>query len=158
MIKIIKGKIAHRGKKIAIVASKFNEFITKRLLSGCLEELSRCGVKDRDITVVWVPGAYEIPVVACKLVKKKNVHAVICVGAVIRGETMHYDLVAQGVARGIMQVSLTAGKPVIFGVLTTETVEQANKRSEKNGDNKGSDAALAAMEMIDVLTQISNKS
>jgi len=154
MVKIIEGKHGGRGKKIGIVASKFNEHITERLLSGCLDELARCGVRKSDITVAWVPGAYEIPVVACKLAKKKEVHAVICLGAVIRGETIHFDLVAQGAAQGIMQASLSTGKPVIFGVLASDTVDQADKRSEEKGDNKGKDAALAAIEMIDVLKQV----
>jgi len=154
-MKIIEGKINGRGKRIGIVVSKFNEFITKRLLTGCLAELARYGVKDKDITIVWVPGSYEIPVTACKLAKKKNVHAVICLGSVIRGETLHYDLVAKGVADGIMQASLKTGKPVIFGVLATDTVDLAYKRSEKKGDNKGKDAALTAIEVIDVLKQVS---
>lgn len=150
-MKIIEGKNNGCGKKITVVVSKFNEFITKRLLTGCLEELACHNVKKNDITVVWVPGAYEIPVVAATFAKKKDVHAVICLGAVIRGETIHFDLVAQGVAQGIMRVSLMTGKPVIFGVLAVDTVDQAYKRSGENGDHKGRDAALAAIEMIDVL-------
>jgi len=157
-MKIIEGKTSGSGKKISIVVSKFNEFITKRLLAGCLKELARCGVKDQDITIAWVAGSYEIPVTACKLAKKKNIHAVICLGSVIRGETLHYELVAQGVADGIMQASLKTGKPVIFGVLTTDTVDQAYKRSEKKGDNKGKDAAVTAIETIDVLKQVSSSS
>ena len=154
MTKIIQGKNNGRGRKIVVIASKFNEFITKRLLSGCLDELARCNVKKSDITVAWVPGAYEIPVIASKFAKKKNVHAVICLGAVIRGETIHFDLVARGVAHGIMQVSLLTGKPVIFGVLAVDTVDQAYKRSEEKGDNKGRDSALAVIEMISLMTQI----
>ena len=154
-MKIIEGKTNGRGKKISIVASKFNEFITKRLLAGCLKELAHYGVSDKDITVVWVPGAYEIPVTALRLAKKKNVHAVICLGSVIRGETLHYELVAQGVANGIMQASLKAGKPIIFSVLATDTVDLAYKRSEEKGDNKGRDAAVAAIEMTDALKQVS---
>jgi len=157
-MKIIEGKINGRNKRIAIVVSKFNEFITKRLLNSCLEELTRYGVVDKNITVCWVPGAYEIPVAAGKFAKKKDVHAVICLGAVIRGETLHYDLVAQGVADGIMQVSLSTGKPVVFGVLATDTVDLAYKRSEEKGDNKGKDAAVTAIEMIDVLKQVSTRS
>ena len=157
-MKIIEGKTDGRGKKISIVVSKFNEFITKRLLAGCLKELARYGVKDKDITIAWVPGSYEIPVTACKLAKKKNVHAVICLGSVIRGETLHYELVARGVADGIMRASLSTGKPVIFGVLATDTVDHAYKRSEEKGDNKGKDAAVSAIEMIDVLKQVSASS
>lgn len=155
MTKVIQGKNNGRGKKVVIIASKFNEFITKRLLNGCLDELLRCNVKKSDITVAWVPGAYEIPVTASKFAKRANVHAVICLGAVIRGETIHFDLVSQGVARGIMQTSLMTGKPIIFGVLAVDTVDQAYKRSEEKGDNKGRDAALAVIEMIDVLRQAS---
>ena len=154
-MKMIKGKTSGYGKRISIVVSKFNEFITKRLLDGCLEELARCGVKNKDITVAWVPGAFEIPVVASKFAKKKNVHAVICLGAVIRGETIHFDLISEGTAQGVMQVSLMTGKPMIFGVLATDTVDLAYKRSEKKGDNKRKDAAMTAIEMIDVLNQIS---
>ncbi len=157
-MKIIEGKMNGRGKKIGIVVSKFNEFITKRLLTGCLKELARYGVSDQNILITWVPGSYEIPVTACRLAKKKSVHAVICLGAVIRGETLHYELVAQGAAEGIMQASLSTGKPVIFGVLTTDTVDLAYKRSEEKGDNKGKDAAVAAIEMIDVLKQVSASS
>jgi 6,7-dimethyl-8-ribityllumazine synthase len=152
--KIIEGKNNGRGKRIAVVASKFNEFITQRLLKGCLEELIRCHVRKSDITVAWVPGAYEIPVTALRLAKKKNVQAVICLGAVIRGETLHFELVAQGAAQGVMQASLMTGKPVIFEVLAVDTVEQAYKRSEEKGDNKGKDAALAALEMIGVLSKV----
>jgi len=157
MMRIIEGKARLSGKKISIVVSKFNEFITKRLLIGCLNELAHCGISDKNITVVWVPGSYEIPVVALKLAKSKDVHAVICLGCVIRGETLHFELIAQGAASGIMRVGLATGKPVIFGVLTTDTVDLAYKRSEKKGDNKGKDAAIAAVEMIDVLKQVSTK-
>ncbi len=157
MVKTIKGSKNGRGKKIVIVAARFNEFITQRLLAGCLEELRQCNVKAGDITVAWVPGAYEIPVVAQKFAKRKDVHGVICLGAVIRGETIHFDLVAQGAARGVMEVSLANGKPIIFEVLAVETVDQAYKRSDEKGDNKGRDAALAVIEMIDVLKQSTKK-
>jgi len=154
-MKIIKGHVNKgRGKKIAIVVSRFNEFITKRLLEGCLEELIQRGVNKSNITVAEVPGAYEIPAAALTLAKKKTIDAVICLGAVIRGETSHFELVAQGAAQGIMQVSLKTSKPVIFEVLATETVEQANKRSEEKGDNKGRDAANTALEMIEVLARL----
>jgi 6,7-dimethyl-8-ribityllumazine synthase len=153
MTKVISGAQKGRGKRIAIVASKFNEFITQRLLTGCLDELLRCHVKQDDIIVVWVPGAFEIPVVAHKLAKRKDIQGIICLGAVIRGETIHFDLVARGAANGIMQVSLATGKPVILGVLAVDTVDQAYKRSQKKGDNKGREAAHAAIEMADVLRQ-----
>ncbi len=140
--------------KIAIVASKFNEFITKRLLDGCLAELKRNSVTTKRLEIHWVPGSFELPVAALKLAKNKNIDAVICLGAVIKGETIHFELVAQNAAYGIMQASLLTGKPVIFGVITTNTVEQAYKRSETKGANKGQDAAVAALEMIALLKKI----
>lgn len=154
MIKTIEGSVTNKGKNIAVVVSRFNDFITKHLLKGCLGELTRLGVKDRQITVVWVPGSYEIPIVALKMSRKKSIHAVICLGAVIRGETMHFELVAKSAAEGIAQVALTSGKPVIFGVLTTDTVEQAVKRSLEKGNNKGREAARNALEMINLLNNL----
>lgn len=152
-MRTITGEIKSKGKKYAIVASRFNDFITKRLLDGCLQELRRCGAGQNDITVVWVPGSFEIPVTALRLAKKKTVHAVICLGAVIRGETFHFELVARGAAEGIAQVALLTGKPVIFGVLATDTVDQAQKRSDLKGDNKGREAARNAVEMVNVLNE-----
>ncbi len=145
-----------KNKKIniSIIAAKFNEAITQRLLKACLEQLLRSGLKKNNIKVHWVPGSFEIPVAALKLARKKNIDCVICLGAVIRGETLHYDLVARGAAEGIMQVSLQTGKPVIFGVLTTETFDQASRRSQSKGENKGRDSAVAALEMIDLLRSI----
>lgn len=154
MVKTFKGKREGRNKTIGIVASKFNDFITRRLLKGCLKELARRGIPADKVTVVWVPGSFEIPVAAIKIAKKKEVSAVICLGAVIRGETLHFDLVARAAADGIAQASLLSGKPVIFGVLATDTVDQAYKRSEEKGNNKGRDAAAAALEMIEVLKKI----
>lgn len=148
------GKKYGRKKTIGIVASKFNDFITKRLFKGCLEELIRRGIPADHVTVAWVPGAFEIPLAALKMAKKKEVHAVICLGAVIRGETLHFDLVARVSADGIAQASLLSGKPVIFGVLATDTVDQAYKRSGEKGHNKGRDAAIAALEMMEVLRKI----
>jgi 6,7-dimethyl-8-ribityllumazine synthase len=141
--------------RIGIVVSKFNELITQRLLKGCLRELNKSGIKERDLTVVWVPGAFDIPVVALALAKKKSIDAVICLGAVIRGETYHFELVAEGAAYGISQAALISGKPVIFGVLSTDTIEQANRRSDDKRDNKGRDAAQNALEMIHLLRQLS---
>ncbi len=138
--------------KIAIVVSRFNEFITKKLLDGCFKELLRLGVKENDITVAWVPGAFEIPVAALKFARKKNIDAVICLGAVIRGETMHFELVAQGAAFGITKVALRTGKPVIFGILATETVDQATKRCGR--ENKGIEAARNALQMANLLEKI----
>ena len=144
-------KVIRKSKRIAIVVSKFNEFITSRLLEGCLDELKKQKVPQKDFMVVEVPGAFEIPVMALKLAKKKDIQAVICLGAVIRGETLHFELVAYGCAQGIMEVALATGKPIVFGVLTTETVDQAEKRSKSKGDNKGRDAAITALEMMDLL-------
>ena len=140
-----------RGKKLAIVVSRFNEFITMKLLQGCVDEFKKNGVAFKDLSIVWVPGAFEIPVMAQRLAQKKDIAAVICLGAVIRGETLHYELVAREASAGIMRVALDTGKPVIFGVLATDTIDQAYKRAQEKGDNKGRDAARDALEMIDVL-------
>ena len=138
--------------RIAIVASSFNDFITKRLLNACLMELQRQGLGDEQIALVWVPGAFEIPLTALKFAKRKDIDAVICLGAVIRGDTYHFEIVSNECARGIMEASLLAAKPVIMGVLTTDTVAQAQARAGgKGNDNKGRDAALAALEMIALL-------
>jgi 6,7-dimethyl-8-ribityllumazine synthase len=133
---------------IGIVVSGFNDFITKRLLNACLMELRKQGLKDSQMTIVWVPGSLEIPVTALKLARRKNINAVIALGAVIRGETYHFEVVANECARGIMEVSLLTGKPVIMGVLTTDTVAQAQARSRDKGRNKGRDCAAAALAMI----------
>lgn len=144
-----------RIQKIAIIVSRFNEFITHRLLQGCLKEFKKSGIKDSQILMSWVPGALELPVTALTYAQKKDVSAVVCLGAVIRGETYHFELVANECARGIMDVSLKTGKPVIFGVLSTDTVEQANERSMLDGgDNKGRDAAQAAIDMIETLARV----
>ena len=143
-----------KGKNFCIVVSRFNDFVTKRLLKGCLKELERGGVPKSQITIVWVPGSFEIPLVALQLAKKKNIHAVICLGAVIRGETLHFELVARAAAEGVSRVSLLAGKPVIFGVLTTDTVEQAYKRSDEKGDHKGTTAARNAIEMVELMNRL----
>lgn len=141
--------------RVAIVASRFNDFITKALLNACRMELKRAGLKDEQITTVWVPGAFEIPLMALKLARKKNVDAVICLGAVIRGETHHFEVIADECARGIMQAALASQKPVAMGVLTTDTVDQAQKRAQdKGGANKGRDAARAALEMAGLLKKI----
>lgn len=136
---------------IAIVASRFNDFITKRLLDACLKELKKSEVGEASITTVWVPGAYEIPVMALSLAKRKNIDAVICLGAVIRGDTYHFEVVANECSRGIMDVALMTGKPIIMGVLTTDTVAQAQDRAQEKGHNKGQDAAQAALEMVALL-------
>jgi 6,7-dimethyl-8-ribityllumazine synthase len=139
---------------IAIVASRFNDFISKSLLHSCLTELKKQGLTEKQITTVWVPGAFEIPLAALKLAKKKNVDAVICLGAVIRGDTYHFEVVANEAARGMMDVSLQTVKPVIMGLLTTDTIGQAQKRAQEKGDNKGRDAALTALDMVYLLKRI----
>jgi 6,7-dimethyl-8-ribityllumazine synthase len=147
--------------KFAVVVGKFNAFITEKLLKACLDEFSRHGVCECDVQVVWVPGAFELPVTALKLAQKKNIQVVICLGAVIRGETLHYELVAQAAARGIMNVSLQTGKPVVFEVLAADTVKLCEARSkEGDRDNKGASAARVALEMVQTfnkLTRISPK-
>lgn len=141
--------------RIGVVVSRFNDFITQRLLRGCVDELVKRGVSKSSILVVQVPGAWEIPVVAQQLALKKNIDAVICLGAVIRGETAHFDIVAQGSCSGIQQAALTTGKPVVLGVLTTENTKQAYARSsDKKRNNKGREAACVALEMIDTLLSL----
>ena len=154
MIRTIQGTVKGNGKKIGIVVSRFNEFVTQKLLKACLKELRHRGVQEKNITVVWVPGALEIPVVALTMAQRKDIKAMICLGAVIRGETFHFELVCSGVTYGIAQAALISKKPVIFGVLSTNTVKQAEKRSQEKGDNKGRDAAQAALEMIDILAKL----
>ena len=154
MIKTFEGPVKNNGKNIGIVVSRFNDFVTKRLLKGCLAELHRLGVKDKQITVVWVPGSFEIPVTALTLAKKKSIQGVIGLGAVIRGETLHFELVARAAAEGIARVSWMTGKPVIFGVLSTDTIQQAYKRSQEKGDNKGQEAARNVVTMINLLHQL----
>ncbi|MCB9772075.1 MAG: 6,7-dimethyl-8-ribityllumazine synthase [Candidatus Omnitrophica bacterium] len=144
-------KAPRQNKKFGVVVSRFNEFITLRLLAGCLREFKKLGVVSEDLTIVWVPGAFEIPMAALALARRKDIAAVVCLGAVIRGDTFHFELVAKEAASGIMRVSLDTAKPVIFGVLTTDTIDQANRRSEEKGDNKGCDAARTAVEMTNIL-------
>lgn len=145
-----------KGKKknFAVVVSKFNQDITENLLSGCLAELRRMSVNKANVKVVWVPGAWEIPVAALKLAKQRDIHAVICLGSIIRGETSHFDFVAQGCCNGIQKIALETGKPIILGVLTTDTFRQAKQRSQASGDNKGCEAAQVAIEMVQVLEEI----
>ena len=134
-----------------IVASRFNEFITSKLLSGAMDGLLRHDVKEEDIHVAWVPGAFEIPLIASKMAKSGKYDAVICLGAVIRGATSHYDYVCNEVAKGIAMVSLESGVPVMFGILTTENIEQAIERAGTKAGNKGFDCATGAIEMIDLI-------
>lgn len=154
MANIIEGKLNAKGKKFGIIASRFNELISNQLISGAKDCLLRHECKETDITVAWVPGSFEIPLVAKKMVKSKNYDAVICLGAVIRGGTPHFDYIAAEVSKGIANVGLESGLPVIFGVLTTDTIEQALERAGTKAGNKGWDAALSAIEMVDLFGKL----
>ena len=154
MVNEIKGQLSADSAKYAIVVSRFNEFITAKLLGGAIDCLQRHGAADEQITVVWVPGAIEITLAAKKLSASGKYDAVICLGAVIRGQTSHYDYVCQQIARGVGQINYDTGVPAIFGVLTCETIEQAVERAGTKLGNTGSSAALSAIEMADVLGQI----
>ena len=154
-IRLVEGKVvAPKGMKVGIVASRFNEIIVNKLIGGAVDGLVRHGVEEQNITAAWVPGAFEIPSVASKMAKSGNYDAIICVGAVIRGETSHYDYVCNEVSKGIAQTSLATGVPVLFGIVTTENIEQAIARAGSKGGNKGYDCALSAIEMVNVLKQI----
>ncbi len=153
-MKINEGKLVAEGLKIAIVASRFNEFIVSKLVSGALDGLKRHGVKDDDIELTWVPGAFEIPLLAKKLAVSDKYDAIICLGAVIKGATSHYDYVCAEVSKGVASVSLSTEKPVIFGVVTTDNIEQAIERAGTKAGNKGYDAALSAIEMANLLKNI----
>jgi 6,7-dimethyl-8-ribityllumazine synthase len=154
MHKVIEGNLIAKNRKFAIVASRFNDFITKELISGCLDTLVRHGAEDKDISVSWVPGSFEIPLVAQKLARIKAYDAVICLGTVIRGATPHFDFIASEVAKGVAKVSQDSGVPVIFGVITADTIEQAVERAGTKDGNKGRDAALSAIEMANLLAQM----
>jgi 6,7-dimethyl-8-ribityllumazine synthase len=150
MAKVIEGNLIAEGKKFGIIASRFNDFITKELIAGCLDTLIRHGAADKDLVLVWVPGAFEIPTIAQRLARSKSYDALICLGTVIRGSTPHFDYIASEVAKGIAKVSLDSGIPVIFGVITADTIEQAIERAGTKDGNKGKDAALNAIEMANL--------
>ncbi|RFU67603.1 6,7-dimethyl-8-ribityllumazine synthase [Bacillus sp. V59.32b] len=150
MGKVFEGNLIGTGLRIGIVVGRFNEFITNKLLSGAIDGLKRHGVDEGDIDVAWTPGAYEIPMIAKKLVNTENYDAVIGLGTVIRGATTHYDYVSNETAKGIAAVSLETGVPVIFGVLTTENIEQAIERAGTKAGNKGYEAAVSAIEMANL--------
>lgn len=154
-MKIFEGQMSGRGLKIAIVVARFNEFITSKLLGGALDVLKRHEVEEENISVVWVPGSFEIPLVAKKMAESKNFDAVICLGAVIRGATTHYDYVCNEVSKGIASVGLQTEIPVIFGIVTTENIQQAIERAGTKAGNKGSDAAMSAIEMANLLKNLS---
>lgn len=153
-MKVIEGIYSGEGLKIGIIASRFNEFITSKLVSGAEDCLKRHGVSDDDMCVAWVPGAFEIPVIAKRMAASGKYDAVICVGAVIRGATSHYDYVCSEVSKGIAAVSLETGIPVLFGILTTDTIEQAIERAGTKAGNKGTDCAMSALEMINLMKSI----
>jgi len=153
-MKIYEGKLVSKELKIGIVCARFNEFIVSKLLGGAIDGLIRHGVPEENIETAWVPGAFEIPLIAKKMAESGRYDAVICLGTVIRGSTSHYDLVCSEVAKGIAQVSLQTGIPVIFGINTTETIEQAIERAGTKAGNKGYDAAIAAIEMVNLIGEI----
>ena len=153
-MKVIEGNLVAEGIKVAIVASRFNEFITTKLIGGAEDTLLRHGVKDDDIELMWVPGAFEIPLMAKKAAESGKYDAVICLGAVIRGATSHYEFVAAEVSKGIALASLDSGVPVLFGVLTTENIEQAIERAGTKAGNKGADCASSAIEMVNLIRQL----
>ena len=153
-MKIIEGKLDAVGLKVAIVVSRFNEFITNKLLSGAVDCLKRNKADEKDITIVWVPGAFEIPAVVQKLTNSNKYDAVICLGAVIKGATPHFNYVAAEVTKGVSHISLTANIPIVYGVLTTDTIEQAIERAGTKSGNKGFDAALSAIEMCNIYSQL----
>lgn len=153
-MKVIEGKLSAKGRKFALVVSRFNEFISQKLLAGAEDCLLRHHCKADDITAVWVPGSFEIPSVAKKLAQSKKYDAVICLGAVIRGATPHFDYVAAEVSKGVAQSALETGLPIIFGVITSDTIEQAIERAGTKAGNKGWDAALAAIEMADLADKL----
>ena len=153
-MKTLEGKLTAKNMKIAIVVARFNEFITSTLLSGCVVCLIRHEAADEDLTVAWVPGAFEIPMAAKKLAESGKYDAVICLGAVIRGATPHFDYVCAEASKGIAQVSMQTGVPVAFGVLTTENIQQAVERAGTKAGNKGVDCAMTAMEMVNLFKEM----
>jgi len=155
-MKVMEGKLISRGYKFALVVSRFNEFISSRLLEGALDCLKRHEVNDEDISIIWVPGALEIPLVAKESALKKDIDAVICLGAIIRGATPHFEYISAEVTKGIAVVGLETRKPIIYGVLTTDSIDQAIERSGTKAGNKGFTAASSALEMLNLLAEMKN--
>jgi len=153
MPKVFEGKLLAQNKKFGIVVSRFNDFITEKLVGGAIDALTRCGAADADIEIVKVPGAFEIPMIARKMAGKKRYDAIICLGAVIRGSTPHFDYVSAEVSKGVAQVGMEAGVPVIFGILTTDNIEQAIERA----GSKGWSAAVSAVEMVNLVSELDKK-
>ncbi|NLV86446.1 MAG: 6,7-dimethyl-8-ribityllumazine synthase [Clostridiales bacterium] len=150
-MKVFEGKLVSKEIRIGIVVARFNEFITGKLLSGALDGLKRHGVSDNSIDIAWVTGAFEIPLIASKMAKSGKYDSVICLGAIIRGSTSHYDYVCSEVSKGIAHISLESGIPVMFGVLTTDNIEQAIERAGTKAGNKGFDSAVGAIEMVNLI-------
>ena len=155
-MKVLEGNLVAEGLKIGIVAAGFNEFIVSKLIGGAEDALKRHGVREEDIELAWVPGAFEIPLIAQKMANSKKYDAVICLGAVIKGSTSHYDYVCAEVSKGIATVSLNSNIPVMFGVLTTDSIEQAIERAGTKAGNKGFDVAVSAIEMCNVIKTLEN--
>lgn len=153
-VNVLEGNLVAKEIRVGIVVPRFNEFITSRLLDGALDGLKRHEVREEDIDVAWVPGAFEIPLIASRMAQSKKYDAVICLGAVIRGSTTHYDYVCSEVSKGVAQVSLQTGIPVMFGVLTTENIEQAIERAGSKAGNKGFECATGAIEMVNLLRSL----
>ena len=153
MVKTIQGQLIAKGRKFGIIASRFNDFITNRLLEGCTDTLLRHGAKENDVEVVWVPGAFEIPLIAQRMAKSKKYDTVICLGTVIRGSTPHFDYIASEVAKGVAHVSFSTGVPTIFGIITADSIDQAIERAGTKEGNKGRDAALSAIEMANLVDE-----
>jgi len=154
MTKILQGTFTGEGRRIGIVVSRFNEFITSKLLGGALDALKRHNVSDNDITIAWAPGSFEVPLVAKRMAQSGNYDAVLALGCVIRGATPHFDYVAAEATKGIGHVMLETGVPVMFGILTTDSIEQAIERAGTKAGNKGADAAMGALEMVNLLEQL----
>ncbi|MFH0763389.1 MAG: 6,7-dimethyl-8-ribityllumazine synthase [Candidatus Omnitrophota bacterium] len=154
MVNVMKADLVAKGKKFAIAISRFNEFISSKLLEGCIDTLSRHGVQENSIDVVWVPGAFEIPMIAQKCAKSKKYDAVICLGTIIRGATPHFEFVASEAAKGVAKISLDTGVPCIFGIITADNIEQAIERAGTKDGNKGRDAALSAIEMANLYAKV----
>lgn len=154
MVNVVEGKLSGKGLKFGVVVSRFNNFITDRLQEGAIDALLRHEVKENDIDVAKVPGAFEIPVVAKRMAQSKKVNAVICLGTIIRGDTPHFDFIATQVSKGIAAVAMESDVPVIFGILTTDTIEQAIERAGTKSGNKGWDASLSALEMANLYQQV----
>lgn len=153
-MKVIEGNYNGKGLKIGLIASRFNEFITSKLIGGAEDCLKRHGVEEDDITLVWVPGAFEIPVMAKKMAESGKYDAIICLGAVIRGATYHYEMVCNESAKGVAQVSMSTGLPVLYGIITTDTIEQAIERAGTKAGNKGYDCAMSAIEMANAFKEM----